>query len=124
MAISVVYEYIQKQSPEVLCKKRCTQKFRKIPKKTPVPFLIKLQASGSNHGEKNKKTTYLKNIFDSRPYQFTAFTFLLKPLHKIFFTAFAVNLKQKVKMSWEKIFCVNDSKIIYGKLIDNNISTK
>ena len=52
-----------------------------------------------------KKTTYLKNIFDSRLYQFIAFTFLLKPLHKIFFTIFTVGLKQKVKtakVSWEK----------------------
>ena len=27
---------LQKQPTEVLCKKRCSQKFRKIPKKTPV----------------------------------------------------------------------------------------
>ena len=45
-----------------------------------------------------KKTTYLKNTFDSRLYQFIAFTFLLKPLHKIFFTIFTVGLKQKVKI--------------------------
>ena len=37
---------IQKQPPEVFCKKRCSEKFRKIHKKTPVPeslFFIKLQ---------------------------------------------------------------------------------
>ena len=28
---------IQKQPPEVFCKKRCSEKFRKIHKKTPVP---------------------------------------------------------------------------------------
>ena len=28
---------IQKQPPEVFCKKRCSEKFRKIPRKTPVP---------------------------------------------------------------------------------------
>ena len=35
----------------------------------------------SNHGE---KTACLKNVFDSRLYQFIVFTFLQKPLHKIF----------------------------------------
>ena len=36
--------------PRVFCKKTCSEKFRKIHKKTPVPellFLIKLQASAS-----------------------------------------------------------------------------
>ena len=51
---------------------------------------------------KKTTTTYLKNIFDSRLYQFIVFTFLLKPLHKIFFTIFTVNFKQKVKILWEK----------------------
>ena len=46
----------------------------------------------SNHDE---KTTYVKNNFDSRLYYFIAFTFFLKPLHKIFFTIFTVGLKQK-----------------------------
>ena len=45
-----------------------------------------------------KKTTYLKNIFDSCLYQFITFKFLLKPLHKIFFIIFTVGLKQKVKI--------------------------
>ena len=49
-----------------------------------------------------KKTYYLKHIFDSRLYQFIAFTFLLKPLHKIFSTIFALGLKQNVKILWEK----------------------
>ena len=38
----------QKQPPEVLCKKSCSQKFRKIHRKTPVPeslFLTKLQVT-------------------------------------------------------------------------------
>ena len=38
----------QKQPPEVFCKKRCSQTFRKIHRKTSVPgshFLIKLQVS-------------------------------------------------------------------------------
>ena len=41
---------VQKQSPDVFCKKRCSQKFCKIHRKTPVSeslFLIKLQASAS-----------------------------------------------------------------------------
>ena len=45
-----------------------------------------------------EKTTYLKNIVDSRLYQFIAFTFLLKPLQKTFFEIFTVGLKQKVKI--------------------------
>ena len=49
-----------------------------------------------------KNTIYLKNICDSRLYQFIVFTFVLKPLHKIFFTIFTFNFKQKVKTSWEK----------------------
>ena len=52
-----------------------------------------------------KKTiyTYLKNIFDSRLYQFIAFTFYLEPSHKIFFITFTVGLKQNVKILWEEI---------------------
>ena len=49
----------------------------------------------SNHDEKNY--IFEKN-FRRHPYQFIAFTFLLKPLHKIFFTTFTVGLKQKVKI--------------------------
>ena len=47
-----------------------------------------------------KKTIYLKNIFDSCLYEFIAFTFLLKPLHKLFFTIFTVALKRMVKIWW------------------------
>ena len=65
----------------------------------------------------------MKNIFDSRLYQFILFTFVLKPLHKIFFIIFTVNFKQETQILWEKIFSVNDSKIIQGKLSGNNIST-
>ena len=46
----------------------------------------------SNHDEKK-----LHNV-DSCLYQFVTFTFLLKPLHKMFFTIFTVGLKQKVKI--------------------------
>ena len=66
----------------------------------------------------------MKNIFDSRLSQFILFTFVLKPLHKIFFTIFTVSFKQKGKILWEKILSVSDSKIIQGKLSDKNISTK
>ena len=41
-----VNQYGRKQPPEVFCKKRCFQRFRKIYRKTPLPqslFLIKLQ---------------------------------------------------------------------------------
>ena len=44
----------------------------------------------------------MKNIFNSRLYQFILFVFVLKPLHKIFFTIFTVNFKQKAKILWEK----------------------
>ena len=44
----------------------------------------------------------MKNIFDSRLYQFILFTFVLKPLDKIFFTLFTVHSKQKAKILWEK----------------------
>ena len=40
------------------------------------------------------------------------------------FTIFTVSFTQKAKILWEKNFTVNDSKIIQGKLSDNNISTK
>ena len=62
-----------------------------------------------------KKTTYLKNIFNSRLYQSMEFTFLLKPLHKVFFTIFTINFKQEVKILWEKIFSVNDNNQIKEK---------
>ena len=32
-----VFNPLQKQPPEVFCKKRCSKKFHKIHKKTPVP---------------------------------------------------------------------------------------
>ena len=63
----------------------------------------------------------MKNIFDSRLYQFILFTFVLKLLHNFFFTIFTVNFKQKA--CGKKIFSVDDNKIIQGKLSDNNIST-
>ena len=44
----------------------------------------------------------MKNIFDSRIYQFMLFTFVLKPLHKIFFTIFTVSFKQKDKILQEQ----------------------
>ena len=66
----------------------------------------------------------MKNIFDSRLRQFILFTFVLKLLHKIFFTIFTVSFKQKAKILWEKILSVNDGKIIQSKLSDNKISTK
>ena len=66
----------------------------------------------------------MKNIFDSRFYQFILFTFVLKPLHKIVFTNFTENFKQKAKILWEKNLSMNDSKIIQGKLSDSNISIK
>ena len=44
----------------------------------------------------------MKNTFDLRLYQFILFTFVLKPLHKIFLKIFTVNFKQKVKILWEK----------------------
>ena len=53
-----------------------------------------------------KNTTNVKDIFDSRLYQFIAFTFILKPLHKVFFTIFTVGLKQKIKILWEKRYLV------------------
>ena len=37
---------LQKQPPEVFCKKSCSWTFHKIHRKTPVPFLIKWHASG------------------------------------------------------------------------------
>ena len=42
----------------------------------------------------------------------------------IFFTIFTVSFKQKLKFCGKKILSVNDSKIVQGKLSDNNISTK
>ena len=57
-----------------------------------------------------KKPTYLRNNFNSRIYEFIAFTFLLKPLNKIFFTIFTVKFKQKLKnLVGKKILSVNDS---------------
>ena len=44
------FSYVEKQPPEVFCKKRYFWKFRKILRKTSVPeslFLIKLQASSA-----------------------------------------------------------------------------
>ena len=67
----------------------------------------------------------MKSIFDSRLRQFILFTFVLKPLHKIYnFTIFTVSFKQMAKILGEKILSVNDGKIMQGKLSDNNISTK
>ena len=36
----------QKQPPEVLCKRRCSYKFRKIPRKTPVPESLFKKVAG------------------------------------------------------------------------------
>ena len=35
--MSNIYNKAEKQAPEMFCKKRCSQKFRKINRKTPVP---------------------------------------------------------------------------------------
>ena len=47
-----------------------------------------------------KKNYTFEKYFRLTPllYQFITFTFLLKLLHKIFFTIFTVGLKQKVKI--------------------------
>ena len=66
----------------------------------------------------------MKNIFDSILYQFILFTFVLKP-YIIFFLQFLQLISNKrLKSCGKKIFSVNNSKIIQGKLSDNNISTK
>ena len=44
----------------------------------------------------------MKDIFDSHLCQFNLFTFVVKPLHKIFLTIFTVGFKQKAKILWEK----------------------
>ena len=46
--ISIKNLFCQKQPPEVFYEKRCSRKFHKIHRKTPVPvsFLIKMQVSG------------------------------------------------------------------------------
>ena len=33
----IIFDIIQKQPPDVFCKKRCSEKFCKIHSKTPVP---------------------------------------------------------------------------------------
>ena len=67
----------------------------------------------------------MKNIFDSRLYQFILFIFVLKPLHKIFFLQLLqLSSNKRLKSCGKKIFSVNDSKIIQVKLSHNNISTK
>ena len=66
----------------------------------------------------------MKNIFDSRLYQFILFTFVLKPLLKYFLEFLQLISNKRLKSCGKKIFSVNDNKIIQGKLSDNNISTK
>ena len=66
-----------------------------------------------------KKTTYLKNIFDSRLYQFIVFIFLLKPLHKIFLTIFTVNFKQKMEDCYARL---HDGKLTYSCQELHNLS--
>ena len=39
-------EKVQKQSPEVLCKKKCSYKFRRIHRKTPVPQSLLNKVAG------------------------------------------------------------------------------
>ena len=48
MKIFSKLDFLKKQPPKAFCKKRCSQKFHKIHRKTPVPesFLIKLLALG------------------------------------------------------------------------------
>ena len=53
------YNIRQKQSPEVFYKKRCSLKFRKIHRKTPLPFLVKLHASGLHFFKKRDCGTYV-----------------------------------------------------------------
>ena len=53
-----------------------------------------------------KKATYLKNIFDLRLYQFIVFTFLLKPLHKVFLQLIS---NKRLNFCVKKIFSGNDS---------------
>ena len=76
----------------------------------PAPNHSGIESYNFKSQKNGEKTTCLKNIFDSRLYQFILFTFVFKLLHKIFFKIFTVNFTLKVKILWEKIFSMNDSK--------------
>ena len=47
MVIMIIAK-LRKQPPEVLCKKRCSQKFHKIHRKTPVPKSLFIQLQGKH----------------------------------------------------------------------------
>ena len=69
----------EKQPLEVLCKKRCSEKFRKNHRKTPVPesfFNNELQALGCNF---NKKET-LEQVFSCEYCEISKNTFFTKHL--------------------------------------------
>ena len=51
----------QKQLPKVFCKKKCSQKFRKIHWKTPVPE-FKLQVFSSEFCEFSKNTFFTEHL--------------------------------------------------------------
>ena len=65
------------------------------------------------HGNTVKKSTYLnEKYFRLNPLSIHFIYICLKTLHKFFFAIFTLNFKQKAKILWEKIFGVNDSKVI------------
>ena len=74
-------DLIQKQPPEVFCKKRCSQKFHKIHKKTPVPESLFNKVAGLRPATLLKKRLWHR-YFKVQPYSYERKTLELWPRKK------------------------------------------
>ena len=93
----IIGKRIQKQPPDVFCKKRCSEKYCKIHRKTPVPeslFLIKFHASACNF---IKKET-LAQVFSYEFCEIPKNTFSLRTLLSDCFWGLQTNISEAV--SW------------------------
>ena len=77
--------YLQKQPPEVFRKERCSQKFHKIRKKTPVQSLC-LNKSVSVSGLQLIKKETLAQVFSCEFYEISGNLFYRTPLDECFCT--------------------------------------
>ena len=75
-------DLIQKQPPEMFCKKRCSQKFHKIHKKTPVPESLFNKVAGLRPATLLKKRLWHR-YFKVQPYSYERKTLELWPGKKL-----------------------------------------
>ena len=87
-----MYKKQQKQPPEVLCKKRCSQKFRKIHSKTPAPESLFNKVGGLRQVRNFIQKENLAQVFFCEFCEISKSTFITERLGKLLLYKHAVTI--------------------------------